>query len=157
MNLYLFNILLAIAWVAITGSFTLVNLVFGFVLGALAITLIRDEVGALGYLGRAWRIASLALLFLYELVLSAWRVAILVLSPRMKLTPGIFSYPLSLESDFEIVLLANMITLTPGTLSVDVSEDRRTLYVHALDCSDPEGTRRAIAEGFERKIREAFR
>jgi multicomponent Na+:H+ antiporter subunit E len=55
------------------------------------------------------------------------------------------------------VLLANMITLTPGTLSVDVSEDRKTLYVHAVDCSDPEGTVRSIADGFERKIMEAFR
>ncbi|NKF32215.1 Na+/H+ antiporter subunit E, partial [Pseudomonas sp. BGM005] len=50
-----------------------------------------------------------------------------------------------------------LITLTPGTLSVDVSTDRRTLYVHALDCSDPETARRGIANGFERKIMEAFR
>ncbi|MET0172908.1 MAG: Na+/H+ antiporter subunit E, partial [Agrobacterium vaccinii] len=52
---------------------------------------------------------------------------------------------------------ANLITLTPGTLSVDVSPDRATLYVHALDCSDVEATKRSIAEGFERKIMEAFR
>ena len=81
----------------------------------------------------------------------------LVLSPKMDLKPGIFAYPLKVDRDFEITLLANLITLTPGTLSVDVSDDRRILYVHALDCSDPDQTRRDIAEGFERKIMEAFR
>ena len=65
-------------------------------------------------------------------------------------------YTLCRKSDVEITLLANMITLTPGTLSVDVSDDRSTLYVHALECSDADGIRRDIANGFERKIREAF-
>jgi len=75
----------------------------------------------------------------------------------MDIKPGIFAFPLTVDRDFEITLLANLITLTPGTLSVDVSDDRRTLYVHALDCSNPQAARKAIAEGFERKIMEAFR
>jgi multicomponent Na+:H+ antiporter subunit E len=75
----------------------------------------------------------------------------------MELKPGIFAYPLTVDRDFEITLLANLITLTPGTLSVDVSADRKTLFVHAIDCSEPEATRRDIATGFERKIMEAFR
>lgn len=157
MKLYLINILLALVWTAVTGSFTLANIVFGFLLGAGALYLIREQVGSLGYFRRGMKLAALALLFLYELVLSAWRVAKLVLSPRMDLKPGIFSYPLTVDRDFEITLLANLITLTPGTLSVDVSDDRRTLYVHAIDCSDAEQLRRDIAEGFERRIMEAFR
>jgi multicomponent Na+:H+ antiporter subunit E len=84
-------------------------------------------------------------------------VAVIVLSPRMDLKPGIIAYPLKVDRDFEITILANLITLTPGTLSVDVSDDRRILYVHAMDASDPEATKRDIAEGFERKIMEAFR
>jgi multicomponent Na+:H+ antiporter subunit E len=75
----------------------------------------------------------------------------------MDLKPGIIAYPLKVDRDFEITILANLITLTPGTLSVDVSDDRRILYVHAMDASDPEATKRDIAEGFERKIMEAFR
>lgn len=154
---YLSNILLALVWAAITGSFTLANIIVGFLLGAVALYLIREQVGSLGYFRRAVRVGSLALLFLYELALSAWRVATLVLSPKMDLKPGIFAYPLKVDRDFEITLLANLITLTPGTLSVDVSEDRRVLYVHAIDASDPDQTRRDIAEGFEAKILEAFR
>ena len=74
----------------------------------------------------------------------------------MDLRPGIFAYPLKVGSDFEITLLANLITLTPGTLSVDVSDDRRTLFVHAIDCSDVDKAIRDIRDGFERKIEEAF-
>ncbi|WP_454848666.1 Na+/H+ antiporter subunit E [Rhizobium binxianense] len=154
---FLFNLLLAIAWVAVTGSASLHNLVLGFILGAVALAIVRDSSGGKGYLRRARLVFSLAALFLKELALSAWKVALTVLSPDMRLKPGIFAFPLTATSDFEITLLANLITLTPGTLSVDVSPDHRTLYVHALDCSDPEATTRDIAAGFERKIMEAFR
>ncbi|APH71507.1 Na+/H+ antiporter subunit E [Aquibium oceanicum] len=157
MTIYLINILLALAWVAITGSATISNFIFGFVLGAGALYLIREQVGSLGYFQRTRRVVSLFALFLYELVLSSWRVAVLVVQPKMDLKPGIFAYPLKVDREFEITLLANLITLTPGTLSVDVSEDRRFLYVHALDCSDPDQTRLDIANGFERRIMEAFR
>ncbi len=157
MTLFLVNLLLALAWTAVTGAFTLANVLFGFLLGTLAIYLIREEVGWFGYLRRTRRILSLTMLFLYELVMSAWKVARTVMSPRMDLKPGIFVYPLKLDRDFEITLLANLITLTPGTLTVDVSEDRRFLHIHALDCSDAEGLRLDIAQGFERKIMEAFR
>lgn len=157
MSLFLINVLLALAWAAVTGSFTFLNFAFGFVLAMGALSLIREQVGSVGYFSRARRVISLMLLFVYELVLSAWKVAVLVMSPNMNLKPGIFAYPLKVDRDFEITLLANLITLTPGTLSVDVSDDRRFLYVHAIDCSDPEAIRRDIAEGFERKIMEAFR
>lgn len=157
MSLFLTNLLLAIAWAAVSGSFTLANLVFGFVLSAIALYLIREQVGYVGYITRSWRVISLAALFVYELILSAWRVTTLVLSPRMDVKPGIFAYPMKVDRDGEITLLANLITLTPGTLSIDVSDDRRTLYVHALDCSDVDRTSGDIADGFERKILEAFR
>jgi multicomponent Na+:H+ antiporter subunit E len=100
---------------------------------------------------------SLLVLFFRELAMSAWKVAVVALDPRMDLKPGILAFPLTVDRDFEITLLANLITLTPGTLSVDVSEDRKFLYVHALDSSDIEATKRDIADGFERKILEAFR
>ncbi|MCP1198154.1 Na+/H+ antiporter subunit E [Notoacmeibacter sp. MSK16QG-6] len=156
MNLQLMNILLALAWAAVTGSFTLPNLIFGFVLGALGMYFIREQVGSLGYFRRLWRISILVLIFLRELIFSAWRVAILVLTPKMNVQPGIFAYPLRVRGDMQITLLANMITLTPGTLSVDVAEDHSTLWVHALDCSDPEAAKQDIARMFERRIMEAF-
>ena len=157
MILFLINIVLALVWTVVSGSFTFLNLVFGFLLGAASLYLIRREIGTAGYVSRFFRIGALFLLFIRELLMSAWRVAVLVLRPKMDLKPGIFAYRLKVDRDFEISLLANLITLTPGTLSVDVSEDRSTLYVHAIDCSDPEASRADIANGFERKILEAFR
>ncbi|MCX7304509.1 MAG: Na+/H+ antiporter subunit E [Hyphomicrobiales bacterium] len=157
MSRYRNSIFLAIVWAALTGSFTLLNFCFGLLLGWLALYLVREQLDARRGTYRGVRIVSLAALFVRELMLSGWRVARLVTSPRMHLKPGIFAYPLAVDRDFEITLLANMITLTPGTLSVDVSPDRRTLYVHALDCSDVEKSIAEIRDGFERKIEEAFR
>jgi len=157
MTVYLGAVLLALAWAAVTGSFTFPNLTFGLVLGCLTLYLVREQRGPVRSAVRAGKVLSLALLFVKELILSAWRVARLVVSPRMELSPGIFAYPLKVDRDFEITLLANLITLTPGTLSVDVSDDRRVLYVHAIDCSDAEAAIKDIETGFERKILEAFR
>lgn len=157
MTHFAINMLLALAWAGVTGSFALSNVLFGFALGAIALFLIRREIGSLGYFARMRRILALVALFTYELVLSTWKVAVISISPRMDIQPGLFAYPLKLDRDAEITLLANLITLTPGTLSVDVSEDRRYLYIHALDCSDADELRQGIAEGFERRIMEAFK
>ncbi len=157
MKLLLINILLALSWAAVSGSFSFMSLLFGFLLGAVALSFIRTEIGSLNYFVRARRIASLTVLFLYELVMSSIKVAKTVLTPRLDLKPGIVAYPMKVDRDFEITLLANLVTLTPGTMSVDISEDRRLLYIHALDASDPEQMRVDIASGFERKILEAFR
>jgi multicomponent Na+:H+ antiporter subunit E len=96
-------------------------------------------------------------LLLVELILGALRVAWLAVQPVPKLRPGIIAYPLTVTSDAEITLLANMITLTPGTLTIDVSEDRRTLYIHAIDIDSRERLVGAIAAGFETRVLEAFR
>jgi multicomponent Na+:H+ antiporter subunit E len=157
MMLLAINIVFALIWASVTGSFTALNIGFGFVLSALALFLLREDIRTTGYFARGRRIFSLFMLFMKELALSAWKVAVMVVAPRLDLKPGIFAFPLTVDRDFEITLLANLITLTPGTLSVDVSEDRKVLYVHAIDCSDPEGAIRDIADGFEKKIMEAFR
>ena len=105
---------------------------------------------------RPYRILKLLAVFLGEFAVSVFRVSRLVLSPRMHFTPAAFRYPLALTSDRQITLLANMITLTPGTLTVDVTEDRSALIVHAIDCPDVDAACADIRDGFERLIREAF-
>jgi Multisubunit Na+/H+ antiporter, MnhE subunit len=155
--LYLTNILFALVWTAITDSFTLPNLVLGFVLGFIVLSIVREPIGTMRYFTRGRKILSLALMFFWELLLSGIRVARVVLSRDMGLKPGFIAFPLTVDRDFEITLLANLITLTPGTLSVDVSEDRRYLYVHGIDMPDPEAVITDIRNGFEAKIIEAFR
>lgn len=157
-GMFLANVLLAITWLFVSGSFNFLNAVFGYLLGLAALYFIREQIGTIGYLRRVRRVASLAYLFLSELVMSAVRVFKLALKPDLSdLEPGIIAYPLAVDRDFEIALLANLITLTPGTLSIDVSDDRKTLYIHAIDIDDKDAMIDDISTGFERKIMEAFR
>jgi len=149
---------LALVWAAITGNFSGFNLLLGVGIGAVAVLLLRRDLAPGGGLGRVRKVFSLGLLFLYELAASAVRVAIVVLTPDLKsaLRPAIVAFPLSVKSDAEITLLANLITLTPGTLSVDVSEDRSLLYVHVLSIDTREALIADIAGGFEAKVKEVF-
>ncbi|AUC09237.1 MULTISPECIES: Na+/H+ antiporter subunit E [Agrobacterium] len=157
MSLYVVQLLFVAVWLAVTGSLTLANVIFALIVSTLALWLIRHQLpGGRNHWLRLGRVLSLVLLFFKELALSAWKVAVMVTRPKLDVQPGIFAYPLTVTTDFEITLLANLITLTPGTLSVDVSPDRKVLYVHAIDCSDIETAKNDIKNGFEKKIMEAF-
>lgn len=157
MTLFVVNIVLALVWVVVTATFTLANLLFGFALAAITLYLIREQIGTGGYLSRGAKIASLLAFLFWEIMASAVRVARAVLDRSGELKPGVFAYRLMVDRDFEIALLANLIGLTPGSVVLDISEDRTTLFIHAFDCSDPDAERRKIAEGFERRLLEALR
>ena len=158
MNSAFLVVILALIWAGITGSFSGLNLLFGGMIGGLAILLLRASVRDRGMLRRARQVLALSLVFLVELIVSAVRVAGLVLRPDIEgaIRPAIVAVPLSLKSDAEITLLANMITLTPGTLSIDVAEDRSVLYVHVLSMKDETQLIQGIKTGFERRIGEIF-
>lgn len=155
-KIFLINVLLAFTWCAVQGTFTFVNLLFGFVISSAALWLIREQFGTSKYFKRTSLIVGLIFLFLKELFLSVLRVAWLVLKPGQSYRPSFISFPLTVKEPHEITLLANLITLTPGTLSVDVSDDNKTLYIHCIDVDDVEELRKDIADGFERKILEAL-
>lgn len=152
MNGLLWNILLAVIWAAITGNFGPVNLAFGFALGLLVLFFARRVIGSANYVPRLIQVLGLVAFFLWELVLANLRVALDVLRPRLRLRPGVIAIPLDVYTDAEIVLLANLITVTPGSLSLDVSADRQTLYLHVMHFDDPEEVRRSVKEGLERRI-----
>jgi multicomponent Na+:H+ antiporter subunit E len=157
LNLAALIIGLALVWSASTGNLTAPNLLFGAGIAAIALLLIRDRLQGLSVLHRTGKLLSLALIFLVELFVGAIRVGLLVLRPNLRsLRPAIIAYPLKLTRDAEITLLANMITLTPGTLTVDVSDDRSTLYVHAIDTPDREAVTHSIYSAFERRIMGVF-
>ncbi len=158
MNFAILTGFLAFGWAIATGDFSILNLLLGAAVAAAALFLIRDRVSRPRALSRLGKMLALAGLFVRELMMSAIRVGLLVLRPNIRahLTPGIVAFPLTVTRDSEITLLANLITLTPGTLSVDVSEDGKLLYVHAINVTSREALIRDIAGGFERKIIEAF-
>jgi multicomponent Na+:H+ antiporter subunit E len=151
-------VILALIWAGISGNFTGLNLLFGGLIGAVAVLILREALSGPRSSRRIRRVVSLAVLFLYELMVSAVRVALVVIRPDMSkaVRPAIVAVPLTVKSDAEITLLANLITLTPGTLSVDLSADKSVLYVHALCMDDRDAMIADIANGFEKKIREVF-
>lgn len=103
-------------------------------------------------LGRIARGLDLAAYFLREMILSNLRIAWDAVTPTHHMRPGILAVPLAASTDLEIWLLATLITLTPGSLSLAVSTDRATLFVHAMYVRDPERIRREIKEGLERRL-----
>ncbi len=92
------------------------------------------------------------LFFFYELIKANLQVAFDVITPPFYMKPGIIRYPLDAKSDIEITLLANLISLTPGTLSLDVSDDKSALYIHAMYLKDEEEFIHSIKNGFERRL-----
>lgn len=152
MNALLLNILLALAWEAMHGEFTLANFAVGFALGFVILFFTQSVTGEAVYARRAWRVLGLAVFFLKELVIANVRVAYDVLTPGYRMRPGVLAVPLDAETDAEILLLANLTSLTPGTINLDVSADRRTIYVHAMFADDPAAVKRSIKEGFERRV-----
>ena len=159
MNLLALNVALALGWAAVTGDFTLLNMMTGFVLGYGVLWFTRGlyQQSATLYFGRLPRALGLAGYFLYELLLSSLRVAWDVVTPSMHARPGILRVPLTAKSDLEILVTANLVSLTPGSLSLDVSPDRRELHVHLMFLEDVEADRRAIQEDLERRVLEVLR
>lgn len=157
MKTLLLNLLLAIAWVALTGQFLISNFVIGFAVAYLILWLAQVEADPSDYFARVPKMVALLSFFLWELIKANLRVAYDVVSPSWHMRPGVVAIPLELNSDLEITLLANLITLTPGTLSLDVSTDREVLYVHSMYIDDVDEFRRHIKDGFERRVREVFR
>lgn len=149
-------LLLALAWLALTGEFSPLNLIVGLALGGFILWLTQPGGRRQDYLKKIGIVLNFALFFLWELLLANIRMAVMVLRSTSALQPGIIAVPLDLDSDVEITLLANLITLTPGTLTLDVSDDKKMLYVHAAYIKDADEMRHNIKHGFERRIKELF-
>lgn len=155
-------LLLTLVWGALRGSFGVGNLLLGVVLSAAILRLSQPVFQKEGGpdsttnhrwprpLRRTWRIAVLLLVFLRELAESALQVAAYTLQPTLQIRPGIVAYPLDVKTDREITMLANLISLTPGTLSLEVAPDRSHLYVHSISVETEDG--REVIEGIKSSL-----
>jgi multicomponent Na+:H+ antiporter subunit E len=151
------NLMLALVWVAMTGQFEVASFVVGFVIAYVVLYLSQRVVGHSSYFVKSVRSVRFAGFYFFEVVRSNIRVAVDVVSPVSRARPGVVAVPLDATSDAEITLLANLITMTPGSLSVDVSDDRSVIYVHSMFIGDPEDFRRVIKDDFERRVLELLR
>ncbi len=157
MNLFFINTFIALAYMGVQGTFSLTRLMIGFTLGYLALWITKPLYGTTSYFRRVPKTVRLGGYFLVELIRSNLKVFWDVVTPGHISRPGIVGVPLSARSDMEILLVANLISLTPGTLSIDLSADRRTLFVHVMFLDDPERFRESIKNGIERRVLEVTR
>ncbi|MGB6779346.1 Na+/H+ antiporter subunit E [Planococcus sp. 11815] len=153
----LLNFFLALVWMFMTVSFTPSGFVIGFLIGLGIIILMRRFFSNRLYILRVWALISLFLLFLRELFMSSIQVLSIVISPNMNIKPAIFEMETELDDDWQVTLLSALITLTPGTLVIGISEDQKRLYIHALDFEDIDSAVSSIKNTFERAILEVSR
>ena len=107
--------------------------------------------------GKLWPALVLARRVLWDIVLSNIEVARRILGPESAIQPGLVWVPLDLRDIHAITALASIITLTPGTLSAELSEDRRHLLVHGFNLRDPAATVAGIKARYEAPLQEIFR
>jgi multicomponent Na+:H+ antiporter subunit E len=156
MSIFLTNLLLALAWVALTGQYEASSFFAGLLLGFVVLRLTLRGKTAVAYGARLKAICGFIFFFIKELIVANLKVAFDVLTPRHHMRPGIVAVPLDPKTDLEITVLTTLITLTPGTLSLHVTDDRRTLYIHAMYIDDPDQLVQEIKDGLERRVREVL-
>lgn len=160
MRMLLLNISLGLSWLALTGEFTPDNFLGGLILSYLLLFFLHRALLPEGddYFRKVPQVPYFIVYFLWELLLANLRVTWEVITPGYQMTPGIIKIPLDLKTDLGITVLANMITLTPGTLSLEVdrSGPQPMLYVHSMYVKDVQVFQQSIKQGFERRVMELF-
>ncbi|TKD08633.1 Na+/H+ antiporter subunit E [Polyangium fumosum] len=140
------NLLLAVVWMFIQATFSLRSLIIGFGIGFVVIAFVQRLRGSHAYARTAASIVRLFAFFLADLVRSNLTLARDILRPVPAFVPALVRFEVADLSPVETALLANLVSLTPGTLTVDAEDDGSALYVHALYGGDPEGVRRRIGQ-----------
>ncbi len=152
----LINILLAMAWIAITGRLTAVNFLEGFVLSYAVLWFVAPDKRS-RYFTHLRRRIAFVLYFLWALLKANLRVAYDVVTITHYMRPAVIALPIGGKSDDEVALLANTITLTPGTLSLAISHDQKWLYVHTMYVDeDIEKAKQEIIEGLGARVQGLF-
>ncbi|WP_018931515.1 Na+/H+ antiporter subunit E [Gracilibacillus lacisalsi] len=151
------NLVIAIMWMFLGETYTFVSFLTGYIIGALLLFMLRRFIPDAFYLERVWKMIKLVFLFIKELLISNIDILKWVYKPHKDYKPGIFALPTDLKSNWEITMLTSLISLTPGTLSVAVSKNNDTIYIHAMDIDDNETAIEAIKTTFEKAIMEVTR
>ncbi|BAS27678.1 Na+/H+ antiporter subunit E [Limnochorda pilosa] len=152
MGQLLINLTVAVAWAFFFEPFSWINLLLGYGVGAGLTWLAVRGQGRRFYLVPVWGALRLLGRLVWEQLKSAVWVTRLILDPGGRRQPGIMGVPVAVQEDWHRVAVANMITLTPGTVSVQFSPDRSQLFIHVVDLKAPDDVA-ASERLFERLVR----
>ncbi|HSM22535.1 MAG TPA: Na+/H+ antiporter subunit E [Rubrivivax sp.] len=150
------SLAIVVLWLSLNNTIDPGQVVLGLLIGWLLPLLVGHFWPTTVVLQRPWRAVAFAGVVIKDVILANLRVARAILGSPARLRPGFIRVPLDLQSDVGITVLAQTITLTPGTVSADITPDRRTLIVHYLDEGDPEALIAEIKRRYERPIMEMF-
>ena len=152
----LMSILLLIVWLLMVRSIAFGHLLLGGLL-AVVIPLVTHRFwDAQPHVKKPGLLLRFALRVLGDIVIANVQVAWLIINPWRRLRPHFVEYPLMLEDRFTVTLLANTISLTPGTVSANLRLDGKSLLIHALDVEDDEALIATIRERYERPLKEIY-
>lgn len=151
------SLVLLVVWLLLVNSLSLNSIVFGAILGVLIPQVIVPYWPAMPRLRSPLTVIGYALIVIYDIVVANIQVALIVLFKRNSaLQPAWICVPLDLRTPEAITVLAGTITLTPGTVSCDLSADGHAILVHCLHAPDPDSVRDDIKSRYERRLKEIF-
>lgn len=148
----LLNLLIAFIWMLLNEGWNVITFAGGYVIGFLIILSMRRFFPGPFYGRKIVAITYLIALFIVELVKSSISVIVEVLRPKLTIKPGIFRTETILESDFEISLLVMLITLTPGSVVMEVDPKARVMFIHAMDADGYHNSIMKTKQKFEKAI-----
>nr|WP_202598366.1 MULTISPECIES: Na+/H+ antiporter subunit E [unclassified Vibrio] len=129
--------LLALVWLVLSGNYTISNLFAGMIMSyAILAYLLRDSPTFEAYFKKLPKVISFGLFFIWDLIKANGRVAYDVLTPTHLMKPAVIAIPLELRDEGAITMFATLITVTPGSLALDVATDKSVLYVHLMYFED---------------------
>ncbi|MGN7410115.1 MULTISPECIES: Na+/H+ antiporter subunit E [unclassified Sporosarcina] len=155
----LLNLFIAFLWMLLIDEDELRFSTFyaGFLVGIGILFFMHRFFGTRFYLRRVYAVVRLFFIFVSELIQSSAVVLKQILSPRLKIEPGIFKYETILRSDVEITMLSMLLTLTPGSVVMEVTPESDALYIHAMDVQESRDGLIKQLKNFEKAIMEVTR
>ncbi|WP_214551436.1 Na+/H+ antiporter subunit E [Staphylococcus pseudintermedius] len=148
------NLFLAIFWLFVSDSYTMNAFVLGYLFALLLVFLMRKPLPGRFYVITLYKVIKLVFVFLLELIKANIDVLRIILQPRIKNESAFFVYETDLEHPWQVALLSNLITLTPGTVVIGVNDDMKRLYIHCLNFSTKEEEVAGIKGSLEKAVRE---
>ncbi|EKN68213.1 Na(+)/H(+) antiporter subunit E [Schinkia azotoformans LMG 9581] len=153
----LINLFIGVLWMFLQDNWGLLTFFSGYLFGLLVLFILRRYFPTKFYPITLFAIMQLVVLFFYELFISSITVVRQVIRPRINVTPGIFTLKTELEGDLEVILLALLLTLTPGSVVVEVSPDNKKFYIHAMDIPESSDAVIRSTTRFEAAIKKVTR
>ncbi|MGB1090579.1 MAG: Na+/H+ antiporter subunit E [Oceanobacter sp.] len=151
----LHTVILTLVWLFL-NDFSVGHLVLGFLLSLGICWLVAPLSDDLPRVQKPWLAIRYFFMVLWDILLSNFEVAARVLSPNSRLNPALVALPLDLEGEFPLAVLASTISLTPGTVSVDFSDDMKWLYIHVLHMKTEQEVIDSIKQRYEERLKEMF-